>query len=111
MSQWILKKLIQWAERKETVFQKKQRIKGPLDILVTLKANPNKGDGKEINKEVEKELSDKTCRKIARFLYDADSPFNGAIYPSFGEMCETNGQYHQELKPPITHQLRGPLKK
>ena len=51
------------ARKEGRSLPKEPRMKGPIDIFVTLKANPNKGGGKEINNVVKKEAREKVVGK------------------------------------------------
>ena len=59
-----------------------------------------------INDACKKELRDKACKDIARWMYDAAIPFNVVNYPSFGVMVESIGQYGIGMKPPSYHEVR-----
>ncbi|XP_058006708.1 uncharacterized protein LOC110645315 [Hevea brasiliensis] len=62
-----------------------------------------------INVACKKELREKACRDIARWMYDVAIPFNAANYPSFQVMLESIGQFGIGLKAPSYHELRVPL--
>ncbi|XP_057997437.1 uncharacterized protein LOC110646511 [Hevea brasiliensis] len=62
-----------------------------------------------INDSSKKELQEKACRDIARWMYDVAIPFNTANYPSFQVMLESVGQFGVGLKVPSYHELWVPL--
>ena len=64
-----------------------------------------------INEACKKELREKACRDIARWMYDAAIRFNAVNYPSFDVMIESIGQYGVGLKPPSFHEVGVPLLK
>lgn len=60
---------------------KKPKVKGPMDIFCTPSAEKILQDRKRMkqttmNEICKKELRDKACRDIAKWMYDATIPFN-----------------------------------
>lgn len=95
---------------------KKPKEKGPIDLYFTPDAemvvrSRKEGKGKQttINEVCKKELRDKACREVARWMYDAGIPFNAVNYPSFAVAIEAIGQFGPGLKPPSYHEVRVPL--
>ncbi|XVE73301.1 hypothetical protein DITRI_Ditri11bG0106600 [Diplodiscus trichospermus] len=64
-----------------------------------------------INEACKKELREKACGEIARWMYDAAIPFNAVNYPSFEVMIEDIRQYGVGMKPPSFHEVWVPLLK
>ncbi|XVE61824.1 hypothetical protein DITRI_Ditri06bG0070300 [Diplodiscus trichospermus] len=64
-----------------------------------------------INETCKKELRERACREIARWMYDATIPFNVVNYSRFEVMIEAIGQYSVGVKPPSFHEVRVPLLK
>ena len=98
---------------------KRPRQKGPIDVYFARDAEKDVQNRKKntmlrqstINEACKKELREKACRDIARWMYDAAIPFNAVNYPSFDVMIESIGQYGVGLKPPSFHEVRVPLLK
>ncbi|XP_058007664.1 uncharacterized protein LOC110641407 [Hevea brasiliensis] len=96
--------------------KKKPRTKGLIDVFFAQNAERAVKDRKNaklkqttINEACKKELREKACRDIARWMHDATIPFNAANYPSFQVMLESVGQFGIGLKAPCYHELRVPL--
>ena len=92
--------------------------KGPFDIFFKdpeVNVLKSKGKGKQTrlgeNDFAKKELRARVCRSFARWMYDADIPFNAVTYDSFKVFIETVGQYGLGVKPPSYHEVRVPLLK
>ena len=64
-----------------------------------------------INDAYKKELIEKTCVDIARWMYDAAIPFNVVNYDSFKAAVQSIGRYGIDMKPPSYHKVRDPLLK
>ncbi|KAL6502448.1 hypothetical protein OROHE_024453 [Orobanche hederae] len=97
---------------------KKPRVKGPMDIYfaqnlakVVEARKKDKGRQTTINEACKKELREKACRDIAKWMYDATIAFNAVNYPSFDVMVESIGKYGCGMKPPSYHEVRVPLLK
>ncbi|RWR83607.1 Aminoacyl-tRNA synthetase [Cinnamomum micranthum f. kanehirae] len=98
---------------------KKPKQKGPIDVFFT--PNPDvvvqnrKAQGKQTridaNDPYRKELRERACIRFARWMYDAEIPFNAVNCDSFGPMIEAIGQYGPGMKPPSYHEVRVPLLK
>ncbi|EEF45124.1 conserved hypothetical protein [Ricinus communis] len=79
---------------------KKLRQKCPMDVYFTLKKEKviqsrkrDKARQSTINEACKKELRDRACRDITRWIDDAAIPFHVVKYPSFEVMVESIGQY------------------
>ncbi|XP_058003663.1 uncharacterized protein LOC110645316 [Hevea brasiliensis] len=106
----------QQRSNKVAYMRKKLRTKGPIDVFFTQNAERAVKDRKNaklkqttINEACKKELREKACRDIARWMYDAVIPFNAANYPSFQVILESVGQFGIGWKAPSYHELRIPL--
>jgi len=100
--------------------QKKQKTKAPLDMFFTsnladvLKARKewrDQGRQNTLNEMCRKDLRNKVCRDIARFLYDCGIPCQLLTLDSFHVICESIGQFGQGLKPPSMYEATVPLLK
>ncbi|XP_058004191.1 uncharacterized protein LOC131180729 [Hevea brasiliensis] len=58
------------------------------------------------NSPAKKELRERACVAIARWMYDVGIAFNAVNYDSFGEMIRAIGNYGKEMKPPSFHEAR-----
>ncbi|XP_058005456.1 uncharacterized protein LOC131181417 [Hevea brasiliensis] len=58
------------------------------------------------NSPAKKELRERACVAIARWMYDVGIAFNAVNYDSFGEMIRTIENYGKEMKPPSFHEVR-----
>ncbi|XP_057984537.1 uncharacterized protein LOC131169338 [Hevea brasiliensis] len=58
------------------------------------------------NSPAKKELRERACVAIARWMYDVGIAFNAVNYDSFGEMIRAIGNYGREMKPPSFHEVR-----
>jgi len=76
----------------------------PPDVLKGRKENKI-----NISRVYDKELRDRACSAITRWLYDAWLPINATNYDSFKEALELVGQFGTCFKPPILYELRVPL--
>nr|XP_019702101.1 uncharacterized protein LOC105033135 [Elaeis guineensis] len=95
---------------------KKPREKALIDLYFTSDAEmvvQSRKEGKEkqttINEVCKKKLRDKTCRELARWMYDAGIPFNVVNYLNFAVEIEAIGQFGPGMKPPSYHEIRVPL--
>ncbi|RVW73766.1 hypothetical protein CK203_057623 [Vitis vinifera] len=90
---------------------KKPRQKGPMDHFFTSNVEmvvQNRRSGKMnqtiINDAYKKEVRERTCMLITRWMYETAIPFNVVTYPSFQQMIEAIGQFAMgrllELKRP-----------
>ncbi|XP_039127447.1 uncharacterized protein LOC120263558 isoform X1 [Dioscorea cayenensis subsp. rotundata] len=91
--------------------KKRQRQKGPMDLYFTQNAENSRKKEKNlkqttINDTCKKELRERACREIARWLYDAAILFNAVKYPQFQVMIDAIGQYGIGMKAPSYHEVR-----
>ncbi|KAL4653643.1 hypothetical protein ACB092_01G319700 [Castanea dentata] len=70
-----------------------------------------KGVQTTINDAYKKELREKACVDIARWMYEAAIPFNAVNYDSFNAAIQFIGRYGIGMKPPSYHEVRVPLLK
>ncbi|GMP35730.1 hypothetical protein CsSME_00008071 [Camellia sinensis var. sinensis] len=93
---------------------KRPRKIGPMDCFFTpdpdVVAQKQKGKGKQSkideNDLYRKELMERACVRIARWMYDAGIPFNAVNYDNFGPMIDAIGQFGPGLKPPTYYMIR-----
>ena len=74
-----------------TMQQKKQRMKGPLDLLLPPKPKVSTGKQTTMETHVNKELRENACVWFCRWMYEAGLSFNAVKYPSFKPMIEAIG--------------------
>lgn len=90
------------------------RTMGPMDTYFTPDpedvVQARKGKRKIVdafkNEAAKKEMRERACRQITRWMYDAAIPFNAVKHDSFHAMIEAIGQYGPGMKPPTYHEAR-----
>ena len=99
-----------------THVRKRPKQKGPMNLYFTPDAERVVKDRKEgklkqmtINDSCRKELRERACRDLPRWLYDAGIPFNAVKLDSFAVAVESIGQFGPGMKPPSYHEVRVPL--
>ncbi|GAV89458.1 DUF659 domain-containing protein [Cephalotus follicularis] len=71
-----------------------------------------KGKQTTLNDAYKKELREKACADLARWMYEAAIPFNVINFDSFRVAIESVGRYGVAMKPPGSYdEVRGPLLK
>lgn len=95
---------------------KKARQVGPIDAFLAPKIATQTGKGGKgkqttINDAYKKELREKACTDIARWMYEAAIPFNVVNHDSFKVAIESIGRYGVGMRPPSYHEVRVPLLK
>ncbi|XP_052170572.1 uncharacterized protein LOC127786893 isoform X2 [Diospyros lotus] len=94
-----------------TMQQRKQRMKGPLDLLLPPKLKVSTGKQTTMETHVNKELRENACVWFSRWMYEAGLSFNAVKYPSFKPMIEAIGRAGPSMKPPSYHEVRVPYLK
>ncbi|XP_052178007.1 uncharacterized protein LOC127791885 isoform X2 [Diospyros lotus] len=94
-----------------TMQQKKQRMKGPLDLLLPPKLKVSTRKQTTMETHVNKELRENACVWFSRWMYEAGLSFNAVKYPSFKPMIEAIGRAGPSMKPPSYHEVRVPYLK
>ena len=59
-----------------------------------------------INDAYKKEVRERTCLLITRWMYETAIPFNPVTYPSFQQMIQAIGQFAMGMKGPTFHEVR-----
>nr|XP_019703113.1 double-stranded RNA-binding protein 1 isoform X2 [Elaeis guineensis] len=95
---------------------KKSRQHGPMDAFCNIRregTSGNKEMGKQttINDAYKKELREKACADLARWMYEAAIPFEAMKLDSFRVAIESIGRYRVGMKPPTAYEVRVPLLK
>ncbi|XP_065856458.1 uncharacterized protein [Euphorbia lathyris] len=95
---------------------KRPRQKGQIDLYFTPRAEKVVKSRKEsklkqttINDACKKELRERACLDITKWMYDAAIAFNAVKYPSFDVMVESIGEYGIGMKAPSYHEVRVPF--
>ncbi|KAL4614173.1 hypothetical protein ACB092_07G034900 [Castanea dentata] len=97
--------------------KKKPRAVGPMDAFVTPPPKTTQmGQSEEeiqatANDAHKKELREKACADIARWLYEAGIPLNAVNFGSFNVAIQSIGRYGIGMKPPSYYEVRVPLLK
>ncbi|KAM4097774.1 hypothetical protein ACJW30_07G027500 [Castanea mollissima] len=96
--------------------KKKPRAVGPMDAFVTPPKTIQMGRSEEeiqatANDAYKKELREKACADIARWLYEAGIPLNAVNFDSFNAAIQSIGRYGIGMKPPSYYEVRVPLLK
>ncbi|XP_075673513.1 uncharacterized protein LOC142642941 isoform X3 [Castanea sativa] len=97
--------------------KKKPRAVGPMDAFVTPPPKTTQmGRSEEeiqatVNDAYKKELREKACADIARWLYEAGIPLNAVNFDSFNVAIQSIGRYGIGMKPPSYYEVRVPLLK
>ena len=96
--------------------KKKPRHVGPMDAFVSPPKSAQMGKSgngvqTKINDAYKKELREKACVDIARWMYEAAIPFNAINYDSFNAAIQSIGWYGIGMKPPSYYEVRVPLLK
>ncbi|XP_052210470.1 uncharacterized protein LOC127813510 isoform X1 [Diospyros lotus] len=94
-----------------TMQQKKQRMKGPLDLLLPPKPKVSTGKQTTMETHVNKELRENACVWFSRWMYEAGLSFSAVKYPIFKPMIEAIGRASPGMKPPSYHEVRVPYLK
>lgn len=96
--------------------KKKPRPVGSRHAVITLPLTTQMGRSEEgiqatANDAYKKELREKACVDIARWLYEAGIPLDAVNYDSFKVAIQSIGQYGIGMKPPSSYEVRVPLLK
>ncbi|XP_058008271.1 uncharacterized protein LOC110653432 [Hevea brasiliensis] len=87
-----------------------QSNRGPIDAYFSLKPIVMRKNVRQTtideNSPAKKELRERACVAIARWMYDVGIAFNAMNYDSFGEMIRAIGNYGREMKPPSYYEIR-----
>ncbi|XP_057987302.1 uncharacterized protein LOC110640419 [Hevea brasiliensis] len=87
-----------------------QSSRGPIDCYFsprpTIMGKNMRQTTIDENSPAKKELRERACVAIARWMYDVGIAFNAVNYDSFGKMIRAIGNCGREIKPPSFHEVR-----